>query len=277
MLKQRIITGALLSIVFLVCLFFLPWFGFTVFVALVLLIGAWEWSNLAGFGTFYQRLLYSAATLLLMLSAAFYVGMSDSIIGQSEVRNVLLVAGAWWALALLWVQSYPTSAVLWGSRWGRVLMGWLVLIPSWLSLSYLHQYSSGSWLILLVMLTVVVADSGAYFFGKAFGRRKLVVQVSPGKSWEGFWGGLLCCSILGLAIAAYIGFKNWLPLFIIILLTALASVLGDLLESMVKRHRNIKDSGTILPGHGGMLDRIDSITAAAPVFTLGVILSGWSL
>ncbi len=277
MLKQRIITGALLGIVFLLCLFFLPWLGFTVFVALVLLIGAWEWANLASFETLYQRLIYTAATLLLMICVAFYVGMDHHLIKQTEVRNVLLVAGTWWALALLWVQGYPSSTVLWGSRWVRALMGWLVLIPSWLSLSYLHQYSNGSWLILLVMMIVVIADSGAYFSGKAFGRRKLVVQVSPGKSWEGFWGGLFCCSLLGLIVASSTGFKEWLSLFVIVLLTALASVLGDLLESMIKRHRDVKDSGTILPGHGGVLDRIDSITAAAPIFTLGVILSGWSL
>ena len=127
------------------------------------------------------------------------------------------------------------------------------------------------------MLTVIAADTGAYFTGKAFGRHKLLANVSPGKSWEGFWGGLLACLLLGLLVEIYTGFVQWQALFIIMLFTSLGSVLGDLLESMVKRHRDVKDSGSVLPGHGGMLDRIDSITAAAPIFTLGIILSGWSL
>lgn len=277
MLKLRIITAIVLATLFLMGLFFLPWFGFIVFVGVVTLIGAWEWANLAGFESASQRFLFSVLTFVVMLLVAWYTGLAEGVIYLTETRHVLLIAGAWWAVALLWVQGYPSSAILWESRWVRALMGWLVLVPCWLSLSYLHQKDQGSLLILLVMVTVIVADTGAYFTGKAFGKRKLLVKVSPGKSWEGFWGGLVACLLLALLVEIYTGFAQWIALLVIMLFTSLGSVLGDLLESMVKRHRNIKDSGSVLPGHGGMLDRIDSITAAAPIFTLGIILSGWSL
>jgi phosphatidate cytidylyltransferase len=276
-LKLRIITAIVLATVFLLSLFFLPWYGFIVFVGVVTLIGAWEWANVAGFASTSQRFLYSVLTVAVMFLVASYTGLAEGAVYLHETRNVLIVAGTWWAVALLWVQGYPSSSVIWSSRWVRALMGWLVIVPCWLSLSYLHQEQQGSLLILLVMITVIVADTGAYFTGKAFGRHKLLVKVSPGKSWEGFWGGLIACLLLALLVEIYTGFVEWKSFFVIMLFTSLGSVLGDLLESMVKRHRDIKDSGKVLPGHGGMLDRIDSITAAAPIFTLGIILSGWSL
>ena len=277
MLKLRIMTAIVLATVFLLGLFLLPWYGFIIFVGLVTLVGAWEWANLAGFTSMIQRFIYSVLTAVVMFLVANYTGLLGGIVYIDETRDLLVVASTWWAVALLWVQGYPSSTVIWSSRWVRALMGWLVIVPCWLSLSYLHQEHRGSLLILIVMLTVIAADTGAYFTGKAFGRHKLLANVSPGKSWEGFWGGLLACLLLGLLVEIYTGFVQWRALFIIMLFTSLGSVLGDLLESMVKRHRDVKDSGSVLPGHGGMLDRIDSITAAAPIFTLGIILSGWSL
>jgi len=282
MLKLRIITAAILLSTFLVVLFLLPFFVFVVFVTVVVLIGAWEWANLSGFESSLQRLLYALVTASLMVSVGIYVDMAGSIktselMDLNLVRNIMLVAGAWWAVALLWVQGYPSSAVLWGNRWVRSFMGWLVLLPMWLAVIYLDQLPKGPWLTLLLLLTVVVADTGAYFFGRAFGKRKLAVNVSPGKSWEGFWGGLFCCALLAMLVAVYTGSERWLVLIIILLVTSLSSVLGDLMESMVKRYRNIKDSGRILPGHGGVMDRIDSITAAAPIFVLALLLSGWDL
>ncbi len=277
MLKLRIITALVLAALFLSSLFLLPWGGFVVFAGIFTLIGAWEWANLAGFKSPPERLIFSVLTATAMLLIAWYTGVFDGVIVLSEMRHFLLISVAWWAVALLWVQGYPSSVVLWESRWVKALMGWVVLIPCWLSLSYLHQGKDGALLILLLMATVIVADTGAYFTGKAFGRHKLLFEVSPGKSWEGFWGGLVACLLLALAVNFYTDFKQWKALFIVIFFTALGSVLGDLLESMVKRHRNVKDSGSVLPGHGGVLDRIDSVTAAAPIFTLGIILSGWSL
>lgn len=280
MLKLRVITAVIMLSFFLCVLFLLPWAGFVVFVSAVVLVGAWEWANLANFESVYQRIIYVVFVLVLMLLVAWKVELSAALFNNDfmpteSIRSVLIVAGLWWAVALLWVQGYPSSAVLWGNRWIKALMGSLVLIPMWLAVIYLDQFPNGPWLVLLLLATVIIADSGAYFFGRAFGKRKLAIEVSPGKSWEGFWGGLLCTSVLAIAVAFYIGFDRWLALVIILLVTSLSSVLGDLLESMVKRNRNIKDSGRILPGHGGILDRIDSVTAAAPIFVLGLILSGW--
>ncbi len=282
MLKLRLITAAVLLSVFFAVLFLLPWSGFILFVSIVVVIGAWEWANLSGFQSFVQKMVYTLFTVIVIIGVAFYTGLFNAItasipILETAVRNVLIVAGIWWAIALLWVQGFPSSAILWGSRWVRAIMGWLVLVPMWLAVIYLDQLAQGPMMIILLLATVVIADTGAYFFGRAFGKRKLAVAVSPGKSWEGFWGGLLCCGLLAVAVTAYKDFSHWITVLIILLVTALSSVLGDLLESMVKRYRDVKDSGRILPGHGGILDRIDSITAAAPIFVLALLLSGWSL
>lgn len=282
MLKLRIITAVFLLTVFLAVLFLLPLSGFVAFVTVIVLIGSWEWSNLSGFTSHLCRTLYLLLTILLMCFAGFYVGVAHtldvgSLMDVEPIREIMIVAGVWWAVALLWVQGYPSSAVLWGNPYIRAVMGWLVLIPMWLAVIYLDQLPNGPLLILLLLGTVVVADTGAYFFGRAFGKKKLAINVSPGKSWEGFWGGLFCCALLAIVVALYTDSERWIALLFILLLTSLSSVLGDLLESMVKRYRNIKDSGRILPGHGGVMDRIDSITAAAPVFVLGLLLSEWVL
>ena len=277
MLKQRLITAVLLVALFLCSLFFLPLEGFVVYVSIMVLGCAWEWSNLSGFRTKRLRLFYCAVSLLLMFFSASFTHVLDSIaIDENAVKQYLLLTSSWWAVALLWVQGYPSSSVLWGQRWVRAVIGWLVFVPSWLALIYLYQTHQGPWLILLVVCVVIAADTGAYFFGRAFGKRKLAADVSPGKSWEGFLGGVLCCVLLSLFIAWRTDFNEWLTILIVIIPTALVSVLGDLFESMMKRHRGIKDSGTILPGHGGVLDRLDSLTAAAPVFALTIVLTGWN-
>ena len=278
MFKTRLLTGLIAGAVFFIALFAFNALGFTIFITLVVLSATWEWSNLSGFKNFSHRVAYCLLTIILMAIAFFYVNLNTVEDGDtSTLLNTLIVSGAWWAVALLWVQGYPSSALIWGSRWARAVIGWLVLIPGWLALIYLHQSNQGPWLIVVVALTVIVADSGAYVFGRAFGRHRLAKSVSPGKSWEGFFGGVFCCVLLSLILSWLTSFDYW-PLFIAIILpTALASVLGDLLESMLKRHRGIKDSGRILPGHGGILDRVDSFTAAAPIFALGILISGWEV
>ncbi|WP_299973600.1 phosphatidate cytidylyltransferase [uncultured Pseudoteredinibacter sp.] len=275
MLKQRIITAIILAVVFLAALFKLPLPLFSAFIATVVLIAAWEWANLSGLSKVWQRTAYVALIASILAVSAFVTHNFD---GQSaDISKAILMAGClWWAIALLWVQSYPGSAALWGSRWFKALMGMAVLVPTWLAFSYLRAQTSGAWLILIVVLIVACADIGAYFSGKALGKHKLAPAVSPGKSWEGFWGGMLSCVLLAIAVSIMADVSLLLTLAIIIP-AGLASVLGDLLESMVKRQRGIKDSSRLLPGHGGVLDRVDSLTAAAPVFALAMSLSGWSL
>ena len=276
MLKQRVITALILAVIFLAALFGLPSGYFSFFIGAVLLIGAWEWANLSGFPSIWQRLVYSLVLLALLVGTALYLGFEGEAsprLNSQAIRDVLIVGCGWWALALLLVQGYPSSSVLWGHKALRLIMGILVLIPTWVALVYVRQHDDGAWLVLLLMLVVAVADSGGYFAGRRFGKHKLAPAVSPGKTWEGFAGGFLANCLLALLLSQLLNMSLILML-VLIVPASLISVLGDLVESMVKRHAGAKDSGDILPGHGGILDRVDGITAAAPVFALALLASG---
>lgn len=274
MLKQRIATGLILLGVLLCALFYLPFTGFVVFTALIFATGSWEWANLSGLSG-KSLWAYIAGFVALMLVSFFALDMTSSGIEQTLwLKHALGVGCTWWAISLLWVKTYPASASIWGSKVMRAIMGVLVLLPCWLALVYLRQLEHGPWLIFFSIMVVSGADTGAYFAGKAFGKRKLALRVSPGKSIEGMIGGLIFVSFLAYLVTTQtsVAGLTTAQLIGVTVVTALASVLGDLVESMVKRHRGIKDSSQLLPGHGGILDRIDSMTAAAPVFALLLIL-----
>ena len=273
MLKQRIITAVILAVSFITLLLLLPAWAVMLLLAAVVTLAAWEWSLLAGLQGALPRSLFAFSVVLLMLVACWFGGIFDWRLNVVTVRDVLAVACLWWVIALLWIKSYPGSAVIWRSTAARVVMGWLTLLPAWLALAYLLMQDFGAGLLLALISLVAAADIGAYFSGRAYGKAKLAPHVSPGKSWAGFWGGMAATT--GLAVVLWLLFDIEVGLFTVIavaVLTALASVLGDLLESMVKRQQGVKDSGRILPGHGGVMDRIDGITAAAPVFALSLIL-----
>ncbi|HWV14938.1 MAG TPA: phosphatidate cytidylyltransferase [Cellvibrio sp.] len=276
MLKQRVITAIVLALVFLSVLFGLSATHFSWFVALVVLVGAWEWANLSSFSKSWQRAGYTGLIALLLWGVSDYSGVASGQLQGVHIQSLLLVACGWWALALLLVQGYPSSAILWGHPLLRLAMGILVLVPTWLALAYVRFQPQGAWLLLLIIGVVAAADIGGYFSGRRFGKHKLAAAVSPGKTLEGFLGGFCANLLLAIIIADVTDSNLWLLLAVVIP-TSLFSVLGDLLESMVKRHAGVKDSGTILPGHGGILDRVDSITAAAPVFALAILASGWHL
>jgi len=277
MLKQRIITALLLAGGLIAALVFLPLLPLSLVFGAVVLIAAWEWATLAGYQSRWQRLLYLAVFAAAMVGLYIYCGFSGGQPQLDTIQPVLGLACLWWALALLWIKAYPHSAALWGTAPMLGLMGMLVLLPAWLSVVFLLSYPQGALVFLAMIVLVAAADIGAYFSGRQWGKRKLAVEVSPGKSWEGVWGGL-CCTVL---VAALLGWQLQLPhislagAIAIGVSCALASVVGDLLESMVKRHRGVKDSSKLLPGHGGFLDRIDGITSAAPVYALGLVLAGW--
>ncbi|MEN0037102.1 MAG: phosphatidate cytidylyltransferase [Cellvibrio sp.] len=276
MLKQRVITALVLAAIFLTALFGLPAGYFSFFIGAVVLIGAWEWANLSGLPAVWQRLAYSVAVFALLVGAALYLGFEGEAsprLNNLAIRDLLIVGCSWWAVALLLVQGYPSSAVLWGHKLLRLLMGLLVLIPTWVALVYVRQQANGAWLVLLLMLIVALADSGGYFAGRRFGKHKLAPAVSPGKTWEGFAGGFLANCLLAVILSQALN-TSLLLMLVLVVPTSLISVLGDLLESMVKRHAGVKDSGSILPGHGGILDRVDGITAGAPVFALALLASG---
>lgn len=260
MLRQRIITAAWLAPVTLIGLFGLQGGAFALFTACVVLLGAWEWTNLAGVQGRMARLKLVALTALFM--AALWAG------GAAFATWPLWLAALGWAVNLYWVSRYPDKREQWQGQATRLAMGLWVLLPCWVGFNVLRE--SGAVWLLFVLLLVWCADIGAYFAGRRFGRRKLAPRVSPGKSWEGVYGALAATFVLA------VGFALWQPMgvsggVILVLMTALVtfvSVLGDLFESMLKRFRDIKDSSNLLPGHGGVLDRIDSLTAAIPLFAL---------
>jgi phosphatidate cytidylyltransferase len=275
MLKQRVLTAIVLIGLLVAALLVLSPLYLAVFFGIFLLIGAWEWAALAGLRDGPSKMAYAAMMAVTLLAIARYCDLFGQL-RLEAIKQILLAGAVWWCLALLWVRSYPLSGRLWGGRFSRALMGFLVLVPAWLGLVTLRQLDQGVEWIFYVILAVASADIGAYFSGRKFGKRKLAPKVSPGKSIEGLVGGLLASSCFALCY-------HWLVepqgvsmpvLLAITLVVALVSVLGDLLESMVKRYTGVKDSGVILPGHGGVLDRLDSINAAAPVFALCLIVAG---
>lgn len=270
MLKQRIATALVLAIAFLGSLFLLPPTWFLGLVTLALLVAGWEWARLSGIASSGVRAAYVALLLLIIAGLYAWMQLTEGADTRQLLHGVVLIGVGWWALTLLWVQGYPSSAILWGSRPCRAAMGLLVLVPAWAATVLLLQFPRGEWLVLLVVAVVAVADIGGYFAGRRFGRHKLAAEVSPGKTVEGLLGGLIANVAFGLVLYFVIGWQvaALLALLTTIVTVSLVSVLGDLFESMIKRHAGVKDSGTILPGHGGILDRIDGLVAALPVFAV---------
>lgn len=276
MLRERVITASILLLVLGSAILFLPALGSAILFAVVVVLAAWEWAALSGLSRPGSRLAYTALVALLLPALAWYCQLFATAIEWQRVQDIAALGCLWWAIALLWVKSFPASAVIWKPLPVKLVMGLLTLVPAWLSLVYLRLLPHGvAWIFIFIAL-VAAADIGAYFTGKAWGKSKLLPQVSPGKSWAGFWGGLASATLLAIVLWLALG-RGELGLLAVVagaVFTTLAAVLGDLLESMVKRQRGVKDSGTILPGHGGVMDRLDSMTAAAPVFALCLILAG---
>ncbi|SLM64135.1 MULTISPECIES: phosphatidate cytidylyltransferase [Dickeya] len=280
MLKYRLITALVLIPLVIVALFFLPPLAFSLVTLVVCMLAAWEWGQLAGLVSYTQRFMLAIACGLLL--AGMLLTLPDYLhaVASSQVCLPLWFSLAWWCVALLLVLFYPSSAALWRhSRVLRLIFGLLTIVPFFWGMVVLRQFGydanpfTGAWWLLYVMVLVWGADSGAYLFGKLFGRHKLSPRVSPGKTWEGFCGGLATSAAIALLFSHYAPLS--LPtstLLVCSVIATLASVLGDLTESMFKREAGIKDSGHIIPGHGGILDRIDSLTAAIPVFSCLMLL-----
>ena len=273
MLKTRVLTALILAPIAVIGIFLLPPLGFAIFTGVAITLGAWEWANMAGISNGVFRIAY--ATLVAVALAVVY-GL--------PTLPMLWLALIWWVIALQMIRLYPKATGLWCSPVARAIMGLLVLVPAWVGLNHLRtgtlqfgEQENGLLAILYVFFAVWVADIGAYFAGKAFGTTKLAPRVSPGKSWAGVWGGMAAVALLAVAtgLLAGVGFADILLLLIASVVVAAFSVVGDLLESMLKRFRGIKDSSQLLPGHGGIMDRIDSLTAAIPLFALIITLMGW--
>jgi len=272
MLWQRVVTSFALLALILGAVFVLPASLFYFFILLVMGIAAWEWSSLAGISSTVYRAFYVTALL-----AAMVVSTHNA----SPINLFFSMAIVCWLIALLFICLYPAAQDFWSKKMALIIAGLPLFVPGWLAFFVLRNQSNHEFHILLLFFLVAAADIGAYFAGRTFGKYKLAVRVSPNKTWEGFVGGVLACTLL-LVITALIfseqlpemDLMRWFKLVIMGLVIAAFSVVGDLFESMVKRNRDVKDSGTILPGHGGILDRIDGLTAAAPVYALCLIQLG---
>ncbi len=267
MLKQRILTALVLVIIFLTTLFWLPPLAFQLLMALVVALVAFEWAALEGWYGM-PRLAYVTG---IMLGGAGLVFAPFGILFHLE----MLIAGVllWVLLSLRVFLGAHVPNVFHHARF-KLLLAPLVLWPAWFALEYLHNLPNGAWWVLATLMVVWVADSAAFFAGRMFGRIKLAPHISPGKTVEGLLGGLMGVTAFALVAHAFVPFAQ-LPLWAWCLLTltvTLFSVIGDLHESLLKREAGVKDSGTLLPGHGGVFDRVDSLLAAAPIMAFGLFL-----
>lgn len=272
MFKQRVITAVILVLGFLGLLFSLSSLHFSLVVAPIVLLAGWEWSNLMGISATRHRLAYITLLALALAAAALILNLFASL-DVAMAQNLCLAASILWAVIFLWVQGYPSSAILWSPRPVLGLLGLLLLSFTWVAIALLVHLPHGAWLLLFAVVVVALADIGGYVAGNLFGKHKLAVLVSPGKTWEGFFGGILLQCVLIVLLSQFMPQQITLTMLVALVIpVSLYSVLGDLFESMVKRHSGVKDSGNILPGHGGVLDRIDGLIAALPLFALLFLL-----
>lgn len=263
MLTARILTALVLGGAAIAAVFALPPLAAACAFAVLWVVGAWEWAALAGWrGT--GRWMYAALVTLLLLMAPLWA------LAPVPGTFVMLVALLWWLVAFVGVATYPRPIP------PRIvpLAGLLVLVPSWIALANLLAAPHGAALAMLGLVLVWAADVGAYVSGRIFGRVRLAPRVSPGKTWEGVLGGVLL-AVVAAWVAAGLLQQAAAPLLAVALATALVSVVGDLTVSVFKREAGVKDTGRLLPGHGGVMDRIDGLTAALPVYALGLKLAGW--
>ena len=278
MLRQRVITALILAGALISTLLFAPFPVQAILFTLVAAAGAWEWAALVGAHGTFSRLAYSA--VIPLLCGALWMGLAlDSPEVAFRARPWLAAAALFWSAMLLGLKYYSAGRGLWGYAWVRALMGWAMLAATWLAVTVCLTLLNGPFMVFLLILTVAAADIGAYFAGRRFGKHALAAEISPAKTWEGFWGGMLCVALLATLIWQNLPLSQlhlgWGSLMALGLVTAGASVVGDLTVSLLKREVGLKDSGSVLPGHGGLLDRLDSICGAAPVFALGLLLIGY--
>lgn len=234
--------------------------------AVLVCLAAWEWPTLMGRANVLMRMGY-----VIMLVAFLFITQ------LLPLTWVLAIATLGWITQAYWVIYYPQKSTQWAGSWQVGFIGIQVIIPCFVALNYLRELPHAHLLLIILLLLIWGADTSAYFVGRRYGRTKLIPAVSPNKSWQGFYAAIGCGFLV--AVIAIIWLNDvfsghGLGFLILALITTLASVLGDLTESMLKRARGVKDSGNLLPGHGGILDRIDSLTAAAPIYTLGIVLLG---
>jgi phosphatidate cytidylyltransferase len=263
-LRKRIITAVVLAAVLFTVALWLPAPWTAVVLTALMLAGAWEWSALLRLRSQALRALY-LAFLAAMMPVVWHVTATP------EGRDIVLISAVlWWVVALAWIAFAPQVV----APWSAALAGLLALLPAWIALVRLRlDVPNGAQWMLFTLILVFAADIGAFFAGRRFGRLRLAPVVSPGKTWEGVLGGTAAGALVAVLGGAWFGVP--LHTFLPLCLAAVGfSIVGDLTESLLKRFAGVKDSGTLFPGHGGVMDRIDSVTGAAPVILLGLTVLG---
>ncbi|MCY4221628.1 MAG: phosphatidate cytidylyltransferase [Thiotrichales bacterium] len=272
-LPRRVITALVAVPVAVAAVLALPTESVALLFAVIMVAASVEWARMTMPGHPARHLfplVVAGSVLLVWFAGAQWVGW---------LGVLCAISLAWWCVALVWVIRFeqgrdvatPTRAVVGG------IVGWMVIVPAWAGMVYVHgSAQDGPSRVLLILLVVWAADIGAYFAGRRFGVRRLAARTSPGKTVEGAAGGLAAVVVLGIAAGLWLDLPmaHVTLLALVCLVAGALSVLGDLVESLIKRKSGVKDSGNLLPGHGGVLDRIDSLTAAAPAFAIGFDLFG---
>jgi len=290
MLLKRIITALVLASLIALAVFKLPMEYFSLVIGLVTLLAAWEWCNLAGLISPVKRALFLLILILPMLGIHFWTQFLELVAQATDWTDVRDYSGAlewlvippvlFWVLIMILIRNTPTGVLnLKLKTRYKVLIGWFILFSAWMFLSRLRAFY-GPEMAMYFLILIWVADISAYFAGKKWGATKLATEISPGKTVAGMYGALIAGVLWAAVFIGYYGYRDgfvWIRIFDFILLsvlTVLISIYGDLFISVVKRQRGVKDSGTLLPGHGGILDRIDSLIAAIPFFYAGIVLIG---
>ncbi len=269
MLKYRLLTAFLIGPLILWAIYALPENYFAVFSFILVTLAAWEWSAFAGWIKPFQRGLFFATNILLFTAV---------LLLQNAKLNIVIISASlvWWLICIPLLLSFPFQKNnLLHTQIVKTVVGIVLLLAMLVSMVLIRNNPDyGSGYVLYLILMIWFADSGAYFAGRAFGKNKLIPTVSPGKTWEGVTGALAITLVVALVSIKLLNIPSSQSLIFILItvVTAIYSIVGDLSESMFKRMADIKDSGSLLPGHGGMLDRVDSLMSGLPVFFAGLWL-----
>jgi phosphatidate cytidylyltransferase len=280
-LKQRIITAIILALIFITATVFLSSFSYSLFVTIVVLAASWEWCAFIGLAKQVAKVSYLATLGSMIIALYFFLGIvPESLVINSYRAGIILGLGIlFWVLTFFMLKGYPSNSDRWNNKSKIALMGLMALIPTWVGVVQIKYLNPQGFLLLGMVVMVAAADIGAYFVGKRIGKNRLAPSLSPNKTWEGVLGGFAACLLVGILLIwllhSYLITLSNVQILILVLLSlvvTLFDVIGDLLESMLKRNRDLKDSGKILPGHGGILDRVDGLLAVTPIFVLTFLI-----